>query len=487
MGGGQGLGARMPQWAFGALAVYVITGTLQPTITDVIAYGGGTGSVHDRGPPMMLPVLASTLGMALVHPLARLVATLREARYGVHRMALPGTPSRRAKAGGGAGAVAVGWCTEGAGGGGLLPSLLQCGIGARCKANPRLFVRLLAAGAIDLVSGVLLTAGLLRVGSAVYVVVYASNTLWTALISRCRPGGRQLGRARWLAVATLTLGLLVNAWATSREAASGLAAQQQQQQRQQHHALALSATASAQSALSAKASAVAAAGRADAALGTLLLLAGTLVHSLVFVVSDALIEGGLGGHELCSAIGGLETAVLVSYNAALLVTHPEVSAALVVAVRSKGAVVQVLAGYAALVVTNMLHAAVFFKLLGEFGAVGAAVMKGVQTVLVFTIGATYFCHAHADVRQCATPGTVASMLLVLAGLYGFAANPPSDAPPQRRQAGGPRPQPRLKQQHNDVESGAARTAAHDAEVRGRVDAGLELELLPRRRAQQGAA
>jgi drug/metabolite transporter (DMT)-like permease len=404
----------MPQWVFGALAVYVITGTLQPTITDLISYGGGTGSVHDRGPPMMLPVLASTLGMALVHPLTRLATTLREARQcGVHRMALPGTPSRRAKA------------SASAGGGGLLQSLLQCGIGARCKASPQLFVRLLSVGAIDLVSGVLLTAGLLRVGSAVYVVVYSSNTLWTALISRCRPGGRQLGRARWLAVATLTLGLLVNAWATSREAARGLAAAQQQRQHRQRHNHAL--------ALSAKASAVAAAGRADAALGTLLLLAGTLVHSLVFVVSEALIEGGLGGHELCSAIGGLETVVLVAYNAALLVTRPEVSAALVVAVRSKGAVAQVLAGYAALVVTNMLHAAVFFKLLGEFGAVGAAVMKGVQTVLVFTIGATYFCHAHADVRQCATPATVFSMLLVLGGLLGFAANPP--APPAGKAAG----------------------------------------------------
>ena len=38
-----------------------------------------------------------------------------------------------------------------------------------------------------------------------------------------------------------------------------------------------------------------------------------------------------------------------------------------------------------------------------------------------------------DVRQCATPATVFSMLLVLGGLLGFAANPP--APPAGKAAG----------------------------------------------------
>ena len=43
------------------VSVYVLTGTLQPMLTDIIRYSGGTGP---SWPPMFLPVLANVVGMA---------------------------------------------------------------------------------------------------------------------------------------------------------------------------------------------------------------------------------------------------------------------------------------------------------------------------------------------------------------------------------------------------------------------------------------
>ena len=46
------------------IAVYILTGAAQPTLTDALRYSGGTGA--ERSVPLLLPMLASTAGMASV-------------------------------------------------------------------------------------------------------------------------------------------------------------------------------------------------------------------------------------------------------------------------------------------------------------------------------------------------------------------------------------------------------------------------------------
>ena len=46
------------------IAVYILTGAAQPTLTDAVRYSGGTGA--ERSMPLLLPMLASTAGMASV-------------------------------------------------------------------------------------------------------------------------------------------------------------------------------------------------------------------------------------------------------------------------------------------------------------------------------------------------------------------------------------------------------------------------------------
>eukprot|EP00937_MAST-01D_sp_MAST-1D-sp2_P001474 g1474.t1 len=362
--------------------VYVLTGFLQPVLTDLIRYEGGTGP---RWPPMLLPVLASVVGMSLVSPAT---AFLRGRR----------ADGGRADGGAGFGAVV-----------------------AALGHSPRLRWRLLGAAAIDLTSAALLNAGLLSLGGAVYVVIYASNTLWTALISVfC--GGHRLGARRWLSVMLLTLGIALNGLASSR-----------------HDRAARSDEAG-----------------ATAVLGTALLLCGTIAHSLMFVISARLMDGGAGGgaggaatafcgahskpgaaipavsgHVLCSAMGMVETVVLFGWNAGLCVSRsragdswrdgPPGGAAVAGAVGA-GSIVAL---YAVLAIVNMLHALVFFSLLQSLGPVASAAMKGAQTLLVFLAGALYFCPVQHDSLQCATLHTTAAMTLVLVGLLGFAFSAPA--------------------------------------------------------------
>ena len=113
--------------------VYVLTGAAQPTLTDAVRYSGGAGTA---GPvPLLLPMLASTAGMAgvglmLFCPLSCVPTTsLQE----------------------------VGVAT-------VLPRWKMC-------INRQ--VGLLVV--VDMVSSVLILVGLLLVGSGVYVVMYASN------------------------------------------------------------------------------------------------------------------------------------------------------------------------------------------------------------------------------------------------------------------------------------------------------------------------
>jgi hypothetical protein len=137
-------------------SVYILTGAAQPTLTDAVRYSGGVGV--EGSVPLLLPMLASTAGMA-----------------GVGLMLL--CPSRSAASS--APSVSP------------LPDVDAVGA---CRPPPTHWykrclnrqVALLVA--VDMVSSVLILSGLLLVGSAVYVVMCVVAILYPCLCSPLHAG-----------------------------------------------------------------------------------------------------------------------------------------------------------------------------------------------------------------------------------------------------------------------------------------------------------
>jgi hypothetical protein len=193
----------MPPLAF--LVLYVATGIFQPTLVDYIKYQGGTGRSE---PPLLLPPLSSAvLAMPLVALLPRRCMR-EEGGYSVDRY--------------------------------TYTSIVED------LARRRLW---LASGVDILSSTFLVTAGLLLTGSSVYVVLYGSNTLWTAMLAWCLSKKRQ-SFGQWVGIGILSVGLLVNA--VGNHSLGGVAA-------------------------------------ANGLWGSALVLAGTLLHSLYFITAESVI------------------------------------------------------------------------------------------------------------------------------------------------------------------------------------------------------
>lgn len=80
----------------------------------------------------------------------------------------------------------------------------------------------------------------------------------------------------------------------------------------------------------------------------------------------------------------------------------------------------------ALIAVNALHAASFFRLIADLGATSSALMKGVQTVLVFCVSAALFCSV--DDAQCPSVLKAVSALLVVCGVVVYGTCPAPTPP-----------------------------------------------------------
>jgi hypothetical protein len=76
-------------------------------------------------------------------------------------------------------------------------------------------------------------------------------------------------------------------------------------------------------------------------------------------------------------------------------------------------------GFISLFLVSTIHAASFFSLLQQAGAVGAALLKGLQTVVVVVVSAILFC-AKED-AQCLTPTKSLRLVLVLSGMMVYSS------------------------------------------------------------------
>lgn len=462
----------------GALAVviaaYLITGVMQPTLVDWIKYMGAAGM---SSPPAMLTLLSNTLGMALVARVGRallpcsppalrrqLVVALDGQGAGSGACAAEGAWHRQGRAVQGlAGVVTEGVALgsqsasgdrhrvrmRGSGGarlGSPEPGELQLG---EQRVHVDLFdKRVVLPTAVDLCSGVLVMMGLLVVGSGVYVVIYSSCTAWTAVLSHLFLR-RRLTRMQWLGVVLCTLGLAANGLASAFHTPAPVPAAIPEP------GTGLGSSSGTDGASGAEAGD---GGRAtfhqqDAStlvLGGLLVLAGSMLHSAMFVIveasadaaapaverpvpdtksparssDDPTIHSGSGSshslpHEtvppllMCSHMGTLEACIAAAWIAAVMVWYSPQQVVLSQLAAHGTSIGSALALYVLLTVTNCLHALSFFLLIGRLGAVGSSVLKGLHAVLVFAFSATMYCGYQPS--QCATWLKTCAMLLVLAG------------------------------------------------------------------------
>lgn len=265
--------------------------------------------------------------------------------------------------------------------------------------GPDLKRMILATALVDLVSGMCLTFGLLLTSGAVFVVLYNSCPAWTALLSRVLLRKR-LNATQIIGVSLVSLGLVANVRASEQQVDGT--------------DLSLSIV-----------------------LGSCVVLFGSFLHSLMFVVSDFAMKtndrvvdehGSNGGGdsvvitgEIWSCcLGSLESTFMFFWVALGILfggfrerqhePRPTNTATTTPAV---------FFGFVCLVIVNTVHAFSFFRLLKNMGAVASALLKGVQAIMVIAISAVVYCPT--EEAQCLTRSKLLSSIVVLSGVlsYGY--------------------------------------------------------------------
>ena len=247
--------------------------------------------------------------------------------------------------------------------------------------------------AVDTCSGVFLMLGLLAAGSGVFVVIYSSCTAFTACFSRMFLK-KQLKWGQWLAILMICAGLGVNYWSASHGGAA--------------------ATASG----------------VRTAAGIVLTLLGSLLHSAMFVMTDALLsKAGTEAKpwQVCSYVGRFEVAGLLCWNAFGIVYASTTDDSWFKFGAADGSAPTAASIglscvlFASLWAVNCLHAACFFDLIGAVGSVSSAVLKGVQTVSVYVLSAILYCRYQSS--QCFSYTKALSLVIVVLGtsIYSLAS------------------------------------------------------------------
>mmetsp|Transcript_18619 Transcript_18619/g.53519 ORF Transcript_18619/g.53519 Transcript_18619/m.53519 type:complete len:407 (+) Transcript_18619:278-1498(+) len=326
------------------IGVYVSTGILQPIIIDTLRIKSCLGRKS-----LLLPTLAKTTGMALVGLLS--------------------TKADRS----------------------TLRHLLR---GSRDFRHS-----LLLAAVVDLISGMMLTGGILITGSSIFVVLYNSCPAWTAILSKYFLG-RTLTSRQWIGVLVVVLGLICNVFGTT-EQLSGKGKDQQ-------HLLTI-------------------------IFGSGIVLLGCILHSAFFVLSDRSLRGkggdchghSKGGSDNSGVISPpLWSSCLGSMEAVVMATY------ILTSVSSKGfqdegissdicPAPEFVKGFSFMLMVDAFHSAAFFLMLKQIGAVGSALLKGVQSVAVVILSAIFFCPQ--EEAQCLTTMKAISVILVLSGTFLYAA------------------------------------------------------------------
>lgn len=361
------------------LILYISTGILQPLIIDTLRIHSLLGHHY-----LLLPTLANTTGMALCGLLAS-----------KHQ-----------------------WNN--------LHSILFSSSNTHNQSFKRMII---ITSIIDLLSGMALTFGILLTGGAIFVILYNSCPAWTAILSRIILK-KKMNRMQFGGVVLVCIGLIVNI-------VLGRSKNDDHNQENKHDSNESTSTSSSYGVI----------------MGSIIVLIGSLLHSLMFVLSDLSLRSlnhneqqlkehatttttahsnnhdqttSVSGEIWSCCLGTIEaTFVTIWVTIGIITTgfHDDQNITTNISNNDNEqsintCFISILSGFLLLVVIDTLHAAAFFTLLKNIGAVGSALLKGIQTVVVIVLSALLFCGREES--QCLNWNKVLSASLVLGGVFLYA-------------------------------------------------------------------
>jgi drug/metabolite transporter (DMT)-like permease len=303
----------------------------------------------------------------------------------------------------------------------VLPTLANvmgmacCGVMVESKEWKSLYKHsrlILTAAAIDWISGMLLTGGILLTGGSIFVIFYNSCPVWTALLSYFVMK-QSLTVPQTAGIVLVSCGLIYNVLGNRSTASSKVSDVQ---------------------------------GNARIVMiGSVIVLMGSFMHSCMFVVSELALKnksppkkknGTNNKKENANAKDDIDSTdispPLWSSSLGILESFAMMTWVMInvylggffdpqLGIENPTAPV-ILKGFVALLCIDAIHAAAFFALLSKLGAVASALLKGVQTIIVVLLSAALFCDPETSPQQCLDTVKISSMSIVLLGVLCFAGS-----------------------------------------------------------------
>lgn len=213
----------------------------------------------------------------------------------------------------------------------------------------------------------------MRAGSSIFAVVYASVTIWSAVLSRLLLQ-RRLNRWQWLSILSVFCGL----------ALTGLDAKSL---------------------------------GPEVFAGSIMIAAGTILHAVCHTLSELIsVRGFRIPAYLNSSLQGLTGCTIVgTWQLTFTASHwQRIAGPVEEAGSSWPFCISLLA---ALALSNFVHAGSFFHLLMKVGVVSTGVAKALQGVLVFVLSHPLYCKQ--DESQCFSSVKGVSLLIVISGVLAY--------------------------------------------------------------------
>lgn len=225
---------------------------------------------------------------------------------------------------------------------------------------------------LETISQAIILDGLMLAGSAIYTVAYSSVLIYTAIFSYYFVH-RSLNHRQWIGILTVMFGLAI-------------------------------------ASLGAKAD-----GK-DVLIGFILVLIGSLTHSLTYVGSEYLLtlsEEPIRPEYLSFLLGSIGTSINLCWQC--VYTFPRAQTLILDNITShQGSVHIILACYVFLLICACIHSFCFYYLLCRVGSITTGLCKGAQSVLVFV--ASHFAFCSVEKAQCFTVPKGISLITVVIGV-----------------------------------------------------------------------
>ena len=219
-------------------------------------------------------------------------------------------------------------------------------------------------------------------GPTIFAVIYSSVTVWAAVYSRCLLG-RDMNCIQWIGVAFVFVGLALTAF----------------------HSVTIGSS---------------------VFLGACLVVIGSSLHALVYVISEKLMTHGeekISVRANCAVQGFVALFCFSVWE--LVYTLPRFEELIAAPVKAAGSTwIDATLVLISIGLANLIHGLSFFVTLKNFpgGSVSAGIMKGLQAVLVFAFTSLVFCGSSGTREEmCFDTLKLISLVVVVCGIliYGW--------------------------------------------------------------------